>query len=243
VVVLCNVDRQVIGIITTAIGTLHKVPACPRDILKPVILSEANSFIIVHNHPAGNPRPSDEDREVFKTIRSAALAMLVRLEDSIILGTDGSYFSFHEEEARQFRKDMKAKRAKIVSKAVNRIERGVGSPRDVCLVAADRLNEVPVMVRTEGKTELEILIEKLKQVVKHPARIRRSVRLRAKDLLEVSTSMLDAISKGEHPDLELLAAVTPWSEPLPKTPELWTMFEFSEPGKHGKSKGKQNHQI
>ena len=53
----------------------------------------AVSFVLVHNHPSGNPEPSQSDCELTKAIIQAGLVMNIKLADHIIIG-DNRYYSF-----------------------------------------------------------------------------------------------------------------------------------------------------
>ena len=81
-------------------GSLNECVAHPREILLPAITHSAYAFVLVHNHPSGNPEPSEADRRVTANLREAAGIMQIRFLDHIIFGTvlDGKnpYFSFRE---------------------------------------------------------------------------------------------------------------------------------------------------
>ncbi|NJL23818.1 MAG: JAB domain-containing protein [Calothrix sp. SM1_5_4] len=68
----------------------------PRDVLRFARVNNASSFIVAHNHPSGDPRPSDEDIRI--TTRLTALAAIVQipLVDHVILAPGGRYYSFLE---------------------------------------------------------------------------------------------------------------------------------------------------
>ena len=79
-----------------SIGTLTAAPAHPREILKIAILANAESVIIVHNHPSGDPEPSREDRAATAQIKSASQILGIKFLDHVIVG-DGRYYSFADE--------------------------------------------------------------------------------------------------------------------------------------------------
>jgi hypothetical protein len=241
VVVLLNHKQQVVGITTTAIGTRMRVDACLRDIIKPVLLCEAYSFVTVHNHPSGDPAPSKADRESYKAIKDVALSMLVPLEDSIILGANNFYFSFAEEELRQCRSSIKERRSRLIAKAERRLQRGTGSPRDVCLVAAERLEKSVSVAREEAIDLIEKTIVELRAVIDHPARIRRVVRKRARELYATAVGVLADLEEGRFPSLAELAKVLPWAEPeTPPAPDLCVELDFWRPPERIKKKRTSN---
>lgn len=77
-------------------GTVDRAIIWPREILKHAILSQSTCLILIHNHPSGNPEPSQEDKALTKRIKDAADLLDIRLLDHIILGESGKYFSFQE---------------------------------------------------------------------------------------------------------------------------------------------------
>jgi DNA repair protein RadC len=98
-VVLLNAKQQLLKIATISQGTLNETVAHPREIFKPVITHSAYSFIMVHNHPSGDPSPSEADLRL--TRRSEASRVLqLNLIDHVIIGSPApgrsSYFSFKE---------------------------------------------------------------------------------------------------------------------------------------------------
>jgi DNA repair protein RadC len=61
-----------------------------------VNLLDLTSFLIAHNHPSGNIKPSDADKRLTKDLVKAALAMEMRIFDHVIIG-ENSYFSFADD--------------------------------------------------------------------------------------------------------------------------------------------------
>ncbi len=77
-------------------GGLTGTVADPRIILKKAIEKEASSIILCHNHPSGNLRPSQADKQLTEKIKQAASYIDVSLLDHIIVSEEG-YFSFADE--------------------------------------------------------------------------------------------------------------------------------------------------
>lgn len=67
-------------------GTLDHVPVYPREVMKRALELNAASIILVHNHPSGDPTPSDADIAMTKQINTAAQALSITLHDHIIIG-------------------------------------------------------------------------------------------------------------------------------------------------------------
>jgi DNA repair protein RadC len=60
-VVLLNAKQQLIKVATVSQGSVNESLAHPREVFKPAIVLSAYSFILVHNHPSGDPSPSEAD--------------------------------------------------------------------------------------------------------------------------------------------------------------------------------------
>lgn len=105
--VLKDLDREVVCVITlksngtpinasfVSVGTLNAAMACPREIMKSVILSNAASIILVHNHPSGGVYPSAMDIQITDKLNQVCSLMEVPLLDHIIIG-EKEWFSFKD---------------------------------------------------------------------------------------------------------------------------------------------------
>lgn len=71
-------------------GGVSSVSVNPRQIVKRSILLDAQSIIMAHNHPSGDPSPSAADVEVTRDVKRAAAAVEIRLLDHLIIGRSGS---------------------------------------------------------------------------------------------------------------------------------------------------------
>ncbi len=74
-------------------GTLTRVAVEPRPILQAALLSNAHGFLLGHNHPSGDPLPSQEDLALTRWMDEAGKAIGVELLDHIIVGTRGCWTS------------------------------------------------------------------------------------------------------------------------------------------------------
>jgi len=77
-------------------GGIAQVFVDIRNIFKKALLNNATSIIIGHNHPSGNVKPSEEDKNITKRIKAACGVMNIGLLDHIIIGVN-DYYSFAEE--------------------------------------------------------------------------------------------------------------------------------------------------
>ena len=80
---------------STFIGTLNANLIHPREIFNEALLHNAASVILVHNHPSGDPEPSEDDIEITKRIQEAGKIMGIDVLDHIII-TKNKVFSFKE---------------------------------------------------------------------------------------------------------------------------------------------------
>jgi DNA repair protein RadC len=76
-------------------GSVSFCATHPRDIFRFLCLNNATSFIIAHNHPSGDPRPSKHDRQTTRRLREIAELIEIPMNDHLILGKN-SYYSFSE---------------------------------------------------------------------------------------------------------------------------------------------------
>jgi len=85
-------------------GTVDHVPVYPREVVKRALELNASALILVHNHPSGDPTPSDADIAMTERISAAAEAVGMTLHDHIIVGKEqDSSFSVRSHLPRQSR--------------------------------------------------------------------------------------------------------------------------------------------
>ena len=81
-------------------GSSNQTLAIVRDVLRPVIVNQSPSFAVVHNHPSGDPSPSQADIHFTRTLYEAAELLQIKLIDHVIVGHPSShgeaYYSFLE---------------------------------------------------------------------------------------------------------------------------------------------------
>lgn len=78
-----------------AIGSLDSSIVSPREVFREAIVQNAAYFILLHNHPSGDPIPSQNDRDVTHTLMECGKYMSIYLADHIVIG-DNRYYSFRE---------------------------------------------------------------------------------------------------------------------------------------------------
>ena len=97
-VITVNSRLQHTSTTTVSVGSVNETSAHPREILRPVITRNAYAFILLHNHPSGDPTPSRADFQITENLVKAAEIMQIRLLDHLIIGRPSAgkepYFSF-----------------------------------------------------------------------------------------------------------------------------------------------------
>ncbi len=95
-VVFLDAKNKIINTEDLFEGTLNTSSVYPREIMKKAIQYNAVSLILVHNHPSGNPEPSQSDKNITKNLVNAGNVMQIKIIDHIIIG-DNRYFSFADD--------------------------------------------------------------------------------------------------------------------------------------------------
>lgn len=85
-IISLNSKGDVIGFSEIARGTLNSSLVHPREVFKVAFVQNAASIIAVHNHPSGDPSPSDEDIAVTERLKECGEILDVPLIDHIIVG-------------------------------------------------------------------------------------------------------------------------------------------------------------
>lgn len=81
-----NTRRRLIGFDILSHGTLDTILVHPREVFKSAILFNAAAVVIAHNHPSGDPTPSECDIKVTRDLMRAGQLMKIDLVDHVILG-------------------------------------------------------------------------------------------------------------------------------------------------------------
>ena len=99
--ILClNVKNKIVGYNELSKGSLTSSVVHPREALKTAILSNSASVIFVHNHPSGDPEPSNDDIQITHRLVKSFNLLGINVLDHIILGFDAeemkNYYSFKQ---------------------------------------------------------------------------------------------------------------------------------------------------
>ena len=84
--VLLNVRRRLIRSERISLGTLDTILVHPREVFRQAILANAAAVVLVHNHPSGDPHPSDADVRATRDLIRAGQLLKIELIDHVILG-------------------------------------------------------------------------------------------------------------------------------------------------------------
>jgi DNA repair protein RadC len=85
-IVLLNTRRKLIRIEQISQGTLDTLLVHPREVFKSAILANASAMVLVHNHPSGDPTPSEADIKVTRDLIRAGQLLKIDVLDHVILG-------------------------------------------------------------------------------------------------------------------------------------------------------------
>lgn len=100
-VVCLNAKHMVLAVEEITRGILNESLFHPREAFRPALARQAHAVILVHNHPSGNPQPSDADLRVTRQMKDAGQILQIELLDHVILGAPSAknekgYFSFKD---------------------------------------------------------------------------------------------------------------------------------------------------
>ncbi len=85
-VICLNRKLRPIGRTMTSLGTLTATLVHPREVFRIAILASASAIIVSHNHPTGDPAPSQADLQVTRQLRESAKALDIEFLDHVIIG-------------------------------------------------------------------------------------------------------------------------------------------------------------
>jgi DNA repair protein RadC len=95
-VLMLDTRNNIIGEHLVSKGILDASIIHPREVFKPAIKNSASKIILVHNHPSGDPDPSQEDLEITEKLMKAGEEVDIEVLDHVIVGKDG-FWAFRPE--------------------------------------------------------------------------------------------------------------------------------------------------
>ena len=95
-VIYLNGRNQILKMETLFEGTLNTSAVYPREVGKKALENDASALVLVHNHPSGNPSPSQDDLTITKKLKEAARTIDIYIHDHLIIaGNDVYSFADH----------------------------------------------------------------------------------------------------------------------------------------------------
>jgi len=85
-VILLDSKQRLIRVDTVSLGSLDKALVEPRDVFRPAITAGAASVVVVHNHPSGDPTPSEHDILLTRELSMCGRILDIEVLDHIIIG-------------------------------------------------------------------------------------------------------------------------------------------------------------
>ena len=86
VVLLLNTRRRIKGHVLVSTGTLDTILVHPREVFRTAILAAAGAIVIMHNHPSGEPEPSEADIKVTRDLIRAGQLLKIEVLDHVVVG-------------------------------------------------------------------------------------------------------------------------------------------------------------
>jgi DNA repair protein RadC len=94
-VLLLDTKHRVLRATVLSIGTLDASIVHPREVFREAIAGGAAAIVLFHNHPSGDPEPSEDDVRLTERLRAAGVLMGIEVLDHVVLA-DARYYSFRE---------------------------------------------------------------------------------------------------------------------------------------------------
>ncbi|MDO8508942.1 MAG: DNA repair protein RadC [Nanoarchaeota archaeon] len=98
-ILMLDTKNNIIGEQLVSKGILDASLIHPREVFKPAIKNSASKIILVHNHPSGDPNPSQEDLEITKRLMKTGEELGIKVLDHVIIGED-KWWSWKEEKVK-----------------------------------------------------------------------------------------------------------------------------------------------
>jgi len=91
-----NRDNRVLGYLLVSVGGISGTVIDPKTVFQAALKANATSILLAHNHPSGNPQPSDADIQITNKLKEAGQLLDINLLDHLIIMPEG-YTSFADE--------------------------------------------------------------------------------------------------------------------------------------------------
>lgn len=91
VVAMIDAKNMITGFEVVAMGSLTGVEVHPREVFKAAMLMSAAAILVAHNHPSGDPTPSEADVDLTRRLYEAGKLIGIPVIDHVVIGADESY--------------------------------------------------------------------------------------------------------------------------------------------------------
>ena len=95
-VILLNTRNEVLSTHEVYVGNVNSSVVRPAEVFRPAVRNNAPSLIVAHNHPSGNPAPSDDDIAITEDLVAAGKLLGIDVLDHLIVGSGQRYVSMNE---------------------------------------------------------------------------------------------------------------------------------------------------
>src|SRR5262249_51654478 len=89
-VLLVNTRRRIQGHCLISTGTLDTILVHPREVFRPAVVGSAAAIVLMHNHPSGDPTPSEADIRVTRDLIRAGQLLKIDVLDHVVIGQPDS---------------------------------------------------------------------------------------------------------------------------------------------------------
>lgn len=96
VAIAMDVRMVPLAVIEVGIGGMTQATVDPKILFSGVLLAGASAFIIFHNHPSGDPEPSQQDIDLTRQLQAGGKLLTLQLVDHIVLGAGDKYVIFSQ---------------------------------------------------------------------------------------------------------------------------------------------------
>ena len=91
-----DTKQHILRVELITLGLLDQTVVHPREVFRPAIGISAKSVILCHNHPSGDPEPSDKDVALTRRLIEAGKLLDIQVLDHVVIGDAGNYVSMAE---------------------------------------------------------------------------------------------------------------------------------------------------
>lgn len=97
-VITLDSNRKIMQMQMVYRGTVTFCAVRASEVVKPAVLLNAPAIVVMHNHPSGDPAPSEADVKVTQEIYEACKVMGIELLDHVVMGNYGRFVSIRDQE-------------------------------------------------------------------------------------------------------------------------------------------------